>query len=299
VQAGRAEGGFVTHAALVNARKARARGPKFFDHFSQATLFWASQSAPEKEHIVQALRFELGKVELPEVRRRMVGLLTQVDRTLATQVAEGLGLDTPAGPETPMNRSVPADADPKDHQPRRGRASVGQSAALSMANTVKDRAETRRVAILAADGVDAAALATMRRALTAAGAQAKVVAPRLGTLRAESRGEVPVDLSLLNVGSVLFDAVFVPGGARSIETLRGEARALLFVAEAFKHCKPIAASGAGLELLAASGIPADGSDEAVTTATDGEVEKAAAAFVKAIARHRNWGREARGRQVPV
>jgi catalase len=299
MQAGRAEGGFVTHAALVNARKARARGPKFFDHFSQATLFWASQSAPEKEHIVQALRFELGKVELPEVRRRMVGLLTQVDRTLATQVAEGLGLDTPAGPETPMNRSVPADADPKDHQPRRGRASVGQSAALSMANTVKDRAETRRVAILAADGVDAAALATMRRALTAAGAQAKVVAPRLGTLRAESRGEVPVDLSLLNVGSVLFDAVFVPGGARSIETLRGEARALLFVAEAFKHCKPIAASGAGLELLAASGIPADGSDEAVTTATDGEVEKAAAAFVKAIARHRNWGREARGRQVPV
>ena len=57
----------------------RARSEKFFDHFSQATLFWNSQSAPEKEHIVQAFRFELGKVEVPAIRERMVGMLAQVD----------------------------------------------------------------------------------------------------------------------------------------------------------------------------------------------------------------------------
>ena len=39
---------------------------------------------PEKTHIVQALRFELGKVEVPAIRERMVGLLAQVDRTLAS-----------------------------------------------------------------------------------------------------------------------------------------------------------------------------------------------------------------------
>ena len=65
----------------------------------------------EKQHIVEALRFELGKVEVPEVRERVVGMLAHVDRTLAGQVAEGLGLGVPK-PTGPMNRSVPADAIP-------------------------------------------------------------------------------------------------------------------------------------------------------------------------------------------
>ena len=81
-----------------------------------------------------------------------------------------------------------------------------------MANTVKDTAKTRKVAILAADGVDAAALDAMKKALTAAGAMAKIVAPRGGTLSGTRGIKVPVDFSLLTVGSVLFDAVFVPGG---------------------------------------------------------------------------------------
>ena len=71
--------------------KVRARSEKFFDHFSQAALFWNSQSHPEKAHIVQALRFELGKVEVPAIRERMVGLLAQVDSTLASLVGAGSG----------------------------------------------------------------------------------------------------------------------------------------------------------------------------------------------------------------
>src|SRR3984893_7541074 len=112
LQAGRAAGGFATHPEAMDGRKVRERGEKFFDHFSQATLFWNSQSDPEKQHIVRALRFELGKLEAAAVRERMVGMLAQVDRTLAGQVGEGLGLAVPklAGP---LNLSVPADADPK------------------------------------------------------------------------------------------------------------------------------------------------------------------------------------------
>ena len=41
---------------------------------------------------MQALRFELGKVETAAIRERMVGMLAHVDRGLAEQVAEGLGL---------------------------------------------------------------------------------------------------------------------------------------------------------------------------------------------------------------
>jgi catalase len=293
MQAGRDAGGFVTYPERLGGPKVRERGEKFFDHFSQATLFWNSQSAAEREHIVQALRFELGKVEVPEVRERVVGMLAHVDRTLATQVAEGLGLAVPKA-TGPLNGSVPADADPKKLQPIVRKQAVDRSEALSMARTVKDSAETRKVAILAADGVDGEAVAAMKRALLAAGAVPKIVAPHGGSLKAEGGGALTVDFTLLTVGSVLFDAVFVPGGERSTSALAGDATAVLFVREAYKHCKAIAASGAGLALVEAAGI--DAKDVLTRPDADGRL---ADAFVKAIARHRDWSREAKARNVPA
>ena len=293
MQAGRADGGFVTYPAKVGGPKVRERGEKFFDHFSQATLFWNSQSDPEKQHIVQALRFELGKVEVPEVRERVVGMLAQVDRTLAGQVAEGLGLAVPklAGP---VNRSVPADADPKKFQPITLKQAVDRSEALSMAKTVKNSAETRKVAILAADGVDGDAVEAMRRALKAAGAVPKIVAPHGGTLKAEGGDALAVDFALLTVGSVLFDAVFVPGGARSTTALASDGAAVLFVREAYKHCKAIAASGTGRAVVEAAGL--DIQDVLIRGDADGQL---AAAFVKAIAQHRDWARETKAQRVPA
>ena len=94
-------------------RKIRERSASFFDHFSQATLFFNSQSEPEQNHIIRALRFELGKVETPAIRERMLFLLAQVDKTLANRVAEGLGATVPAKLDKPMNMSIPADGDPK------------------------------------------------------------------------------------------------------------------------------------------------------------------------------------------
>jgi catalase len=293
MQAGRADGGFVTYPERLGGPKVRERGEKFFDHFSQAALFWNSQSDPEKQHIVEALRFELGKVEVPEVRERVVGMLAHVDRTLAGQVAEGLGLAVPK-PTGPMNRSVPADADPRKFQPIALKQAVDRSEALSMAKTVKDSAATRKVAILAADGVDGEAVAAMQRALLAAGAVPKIVAPRGGSLKPEGGGTLPVDFSLLTVGSVLFDAVFVPGGSRSTSGLAGDAAAVLFVREAYKHCKAIAASGTGVALVEAAGV--DTKDVLTRRDADGQL---AAAFVKAIARHRDWSREAKARTVPA
>ncbi len=293
MQAGRADGGFVTYPERLGGPKVRERGEKFFDHFSQAALFWNSQSDPEKQHIVEALRFELGKVEVPEVRERVVGMLAHVDRTLAGQVAEGLGLAVPK-PTGPMNRSVPADADPRKFQPIILKQAVDRSEALSMAKTVKDSAATRKVAILAADGVDGEAVAAMQRALLAAGAVPKIVAPRGGSLKPEGGGTLPVDFSLLTVGSVLFDAVFVPGGSRSTSGLAGDAAAVLFVREAYKHCKAIAASGTGVALVEAAGV--DTKDVLTRRDADGQL---AAAFVKAIARHRDWSREAKARTVPA
>jgi putative intracellular protease/amidase len=261
----------------------------------------------------QALQFELGKVEIASIRERMVGMLAQVDRDLTRRVAQGLGLDVPARLDEPLNRSVPADANPKEYQPRRGTLPIEASAALSMANTVKDSATSRKVAILAADGVDGKAVAEAKRLLTAAGTVPKVVAPHGGTLEAADGSTVPVDFTLLTVGSVLFDAVFVPGGSRSVEVLRGDAMAVHFVNEAYKHFKALAATGAGSELLPTEGTPAkpegvrarggDGrpggpaGDPAVHAGGDEQVARVISDFIRAVAQHRNWSRENKAQQV--
>jgi putative intracellular protease/amidase len=86
-------------------------------------------------------------------------------------------------------------------------------------------------------------------ALTAGGAQAKIVAPRLGYLRTKRGNNVKIHCSLLTASSVLFDAVYVPDGAEGIGSLKTDPAALEFVSEAYKHAKAIAASGAGTELL--------------------------------------------------
>ena len=61
-QAGTMPAGFESYAERIDGQKIRERSESFRDHFSQATLFWNSQSDAEKDHIVLAFRFELGKV---------------------------------------------------------------------------------------------------------------------------------------------------------------------------------------------------------------------------------------------
>ena len=302
-QAGADMGGFTSYAEKIDAPKVRARSEKFFDHFSQATLFYNSQSEVEQAHIVKALRFELGKVETPAIRERMVYVLAQIDKTLANRVAEGLGIKVPTKIDGPLNMSIPADGNQKKFQPKLNNKETGTSPALSMANTIKNSVKTRKVAVLAADSFDDAALATMKKALTDAGAQVKIVAPRLGFLKGASGKEAKIDFSFLTASSVLFDAVYVPGGEKSVAALKLEPDAIHFVNEAYKHCKAVAATGAGADLLRASYIRMgsdDGAgakaqaaprDEAVVVGGDEQARKVADAFIKAIANHRNWARE--------
>jgi catalase len=153
--------------------------------------------------------------------------------------------------------------------------------------------QTAKVAVLLADGFDGSAVALMTRAVKAAGGMAKIVAPHGGTVTGEDGKELAVDFSLPTVCSVLFDAVYVAGGEASAQTLRNETRAIEFIEEAYKHCKAIAATGAGRKVIAASRAEAglDGEDLAVVAMEDGGASKVASAFIKAISAHRNWDRE--------
>jgi catalase len=289
--------GYVSYPERVVGEKVRLRSDRFDDHFGQATLFWNSMSPPEQEHIVLALRFELGKVTTMHVRERVVDLLTNVDLGLATRVADVIGV-------APPDSSDPAGALRRANErlregwetfgstatPGEPRAiGVDRSPALSLANSPRGNVKGRKAAILAADGIDGASIAAVRAALTNAGALAEVIAPRLGPIRSASGDDLPADHTFLTMASVMYDAVFVPAGSAGVEALRANGDAIHFVAEAYKHCKPIGAVAEGVALLEAAGIRGEAADPTEGVVTAGQPADAAATarrFVESLGEHR-------------
>ena len=298
-------GGFMHHAEKVSGRVNRERSESFSDHYSQATLFWNSMSPPEKQHLVLAARFELGKVESKEVRQRMIDQFAKVDIKFAKMVAEGIGVPAPVGVAAAVQKVAEAVKEAVSD-----RLTVERSDAISMANTVKDTIKTRRIAILAADGVSGADVTQVKAALTAQGAHPEIVSLSLGSITSVEGDAIEVDKSLLHVGSIMYDAVFVPGGAASVSALSGDGDAIHFMNEAFRHAKPISALGEGIELLLVSsirGVTLAGAGAPDEVVCDKGVVTARSApdrrtfidgLVQAIAAHRHWDRDAAAR-VPA
>jgi catalase len=269
--------GYTHYQERVDGNKIRKRSESFADHYSQATLFWNSMADWEKEHIVAAFRFELGKVEPMHVREGVVRNLANVHPDLATRVAEGIGAEPPAPPATPPGHR--------------------RSPALSQANSPTDMVATRKIAILAADGVDGDHVRAATAALTEAGANCEVLAAADGSLSAGSGNDVTVTRALTTVASVLYDAVLVPGGARSVQTLAGDGDAVHFVSEAFKHGKAIGALGDGVSLLEVARVTSVRRGDRETVTDQGVVTGGTAngdfteAFVTAVAAHRHPERD--------
>jgi len=304
-QATAADGGFVSYNERIDAKKIRARSRSFFDHFSQARLFFNSQSDAEKNHLIDALSFELGKVKMVEIRERMLGLLNHVDKGLAATVAYALGLHVPVIPLEELNGSVPADADPADYSPEQKDGELAKSEALSMSGTLKDSIATRKIAILAADGVDGKSLSQVKDALIAQGAVVHIIAPKLGAILSQEDQQIKVDESFLTAASVLYDAVYLPGGTNSSATLEAEANAVHFLNEAFKHCKAIAADVTAIQVLEATyfykKLPDEYSEETVLREgiiVSENLSSLAELFIRMIAQHRFWDREV-PRKIPA
>ncbi|SES30806.1 catalase [Pedobacter rhizosphaerae] len=300
-----ADGGYVSHNERIDAQKIRARSRSFFDHFSQARLFLNSQSDAEKNHLLDAFSFELGKVKMVQIRERMLALLAHVDAGLAAEVAYALGLSVPNISLTELNGSIPADADKASYTPEQVKESPFKSDALSMAGTVKDSVSTRKVAILAADGVDGKALSKVKDTLVSKGAVVHVIAPKLGFIISMDDTQIAVDESFLTAASVLYDAVYVPAGANSVATLEAEANAVHFLNQAFKHCKAIAVDKAAIQVIEASyffkKLPEKYAaetalEEGVLVSED--PSKLSDLFAEMISRHRFWDREL-PRKVPA
>jgi catalase len=301
-QAKAAEGGFTSYQERVDSYKIRTRSKSFLDFFSQATLFYNSQSEPEQSHIQDALKFELGKLERPEIAERVVGLLTQIDKNLAAIVAKGLGMEVPQ-PKLPINHQYGADDNPDDFQPITVNPKLKNSPALSMAHTVKDTIKTRQIAFLAADGVDADSLSSMKKSLENEGAMVKVIAPHGGFITDSKGNKIKVDKSFLAFASVLVDAIYIPSGEKSINALMAVPAAIHFINETFTHCKALAFCGDAKKLFDKSYVSQKLSDkkaiekDEALIMMDKVTKDSTQKFITAIANHRFWPRE-KGEKVP-
>jgi catalase len=274
--------GFQSYPEEIESPKVRRRSASFDDHFTQATLFWNSQSAPEKEHIVAAFQFELSKVELPAIRQRVVDNLAHVDAKLARKVAEPLGIATP---------DARAAAGRAGYREARIRLPLESAPSLAMEGSGGGIA-SRKVAVLVAPGVEVGALKAIQQALADQGAQTRVVAAHLGFVATSSGQQLAVDHTFANMPSVMFDAVLVPAGAASAQVLARSGDALHYVLEAYRHGKPLCVIGEGVQLLATLGLPDPQAALAlgVVMGSNDPPGRAQMAqdFIAALGRHRFW-----------
>lgn len=188
------------------------------------------------------------------------------------EVARGIGVTPPAAVET----TEPAYSAPE----------------VSVENTPHNSIKTRQVAILVADGFAGDQVDHLKQQLASEGATARIVGNTLNPVP-DAQGNTVVPEKNLKTGpSVLFDAVYVPGGAAAIEALRGSGDAIHFIQEAFKHAKPIGATGEGVDLLRAANLGdidlANGADVVedrgvVTALASAGFDEA---FIAAIKQHR-------------
>ncbi|MBP2336503.1 catalase [Saccharothrix coeruleofusca] len=275
--AGNATGAYIeVPQPVAAATKVRRSPASFDDHFSQARLFWKSMSPVEKEHLVRAFTFELGKCYEQAIKERQLRVLANVDAELCAQVAAGLGLPVPE-----------ADKPAPEVEP---------SSALSQLGGVWPT--DGRIIGVVVDPEHLDGVREVTAAIHAAGMVPLVVAPHGGPV-----GDgLQAQRTLLTARSVEFDALLLAGspppGADAIPardaktgdpataTAPVDPRVVLMVQECFRHAKAIGAWGTGANALALAGCAA--SDPGVVVGED--ADEVFAAISGLLGAHRVWER---------
>jgi catalase len=290
--------------------KERVKAPKFLERFNQARLFYNSQTAVEKAHMLSAYSFELSRCDDVGVRERMVLLINEVDHALACQVAANIGVAAPGQPKVEND----------------GRTSKFLSMAAGSPYSPPISCATRKIAMPVADGYNASEMLSLKFALEKEGALLVPIGVRKGMIYAAGESVPPASqrssvdptnakpdptgksviapFTLDNCKSVLFDGLALIGGEQHVATLSKIGSAHVFAAEQLKHCKAVCASGAGVKLLQSpatiAGISISGADGALVV-DDGVVSGGAdesatksdftKAFIAALKMHRAWDRK--------
>ncbi|MET0386067.1 MAG: catalase [Polyangiales bacterium] len=263
--------------------KVRGKPERFAEHYNQARLFFESSTPVEQTHIIKAFRFELTKVQTQAIRLRVVSQLRNVSEELAQGVATGLGLTElpPAMPKV---------------LPRPPKPEVTTSPTLSIfARPGSDGVKTRKVAILAADGVDGQAALAIHEALSAQGAVPRFVGLTLGQVESSIGDPLNSEVSMEASSAVIWDALVIPGGEEAVTLLADSGHALEFLRDQYRHCKPILLLGAAETLLEQVGIertlPNGAADPGLVIYGDSDTAAAIDDFIDALTKHRHFDRE--------
>ncbi|KQT37906.1 catalase [Methylophilus sp. Leaf414] len=272
--------GFTSFPEPVAEDKVRGKPEKFADHYSQATLFWISQSEIEKQHIINAFRFELTRIQVPAIRERVVSLLVNVDETLAQEVADGLGIDLPAAAPLASDISFPV---------------LDASPALSETFYPGDGTiKTKRVAILAAHGVNGANVNALYDAILAQGGVPRILSTKLGKLETAEGKTINVEATLETMPGVLFDGMVIAEGEQSVANLALNAHTCEFLQNQYRHCKPILVPNTARSLLQKAGIQevlSDGNPDPSLFIADDDAYDNIEAFITALGKPRDHSRE--------
>ncbi|KAK5627799.1 hypothetical protein RRF57_003514 [Xylaria bambusicola] len=297
------EGAYQDPPFSVQGIKARTKSAKFREHYNQAQLFYNSLTPPEKNHVAAAFAFELDHCDDPIVYKRVSHRLADIDLELAQTVAEMVGGTKPTKASRTNHGRTAKNLSQTEIQPE------------------KPTIASRRVAIILADGFDKVAYDAITTTLKASSALPFTIAPRrseiypVGADKTPGNGVQP-DHHLEGMRSTMFDAIFVPGGARAVQTLMKSGRAIHWIREAFGHLKAIGASGEAVQLLShAIALPeiqlskGDKAVESYGVVTIGKISpdslkgavtiaKEGTGFVQKfwyqIAQHKNFDRELEG-----
>ncbi|MGW0809950.1 catalase [Nonomuraea sp. NPDC002799] len=273
--AGAAEGAYIEVPLEVAGRKVREAPASYDDHFSQPRLFWRSLTPVEREHLVAAYTFELGKCYEQPIKERALRVLADIDPVLCRQVADGLGLPVPEA-SRPATGPAPSPA----------LSQVGEEWPV----------DGRTIGIVADETSDLGVVEAVRQAVFDAGMVPLVIAPRGGKLG----GTLTVQRTFVTARSVEFDAILlagapVPGkdayGARDARAgapagAEVDPRVVLMIEEAYRHAKALGGWGGAAQAFAQAGVPPQAAG--VVVGEDGAA--VLRDTVALLARHRVWDR---------
>jgi catalase len=258
--AGMKDRSYVHHAERLEGHKVRARSESFSDHFSQAQLFFKSQSQPEKNHIRDAFIFELSKVESATVKERMLQTLLFVDRGLAKSIADALKIKLPKSlsempsPAQPKNNIVPPNpsqvvAHKEDEKISARTVPLPEiSHALSMVHPERKNVETRKIALLVTSESIFKDIKAVRSGLESKGIFVEFVGPSSSALEVNG-GKINPEKNIASTPSVAYDGVIAMTSDGGYENPEDLGKALKFIGQSYKHCKTIGAMGGGVKLL--------------------------------------------------
>ena len=219
------------HEQLDDGVKGRVRAESFADHYSQPRMFYRSQTPAEQAHIASPYAFELGKVDTPHVRTRMLGHLVNIDEDLANRVAMALGMKLPEAIEP---------AAPVQDLPT--------SEPLQTIGRTPKSLKARMIGILVAEGSKHSEIKKFEEAAMAEGARVKIVAPNK-EVTLDDGTIIQADERVAGGPSVMFDAVvsiIMPDQAKK---LAKDSATLDWFNDAYVHCKAIAYCGATDEFI--------------------------------------------------